>query len=204
MNEKFFTLPKEKQQAILNAGYRVFSRNSYKKSPVSEIAAEAGISKSLLFHYFRKKLELFQFLWELSGKVTMQYLEAAGCYEQTDLFDSVLRGLRAKVRIMQRYPEIGAFVLRAYYESDEAVRKMIRQCSEKYIQPNATRLLAQLDPNDFVPGLDLRMMYRDMYWASEGYLWERLQSGRLDAETMEQDFLEMIDFWKKIYLKNEG
>ena len=50
MNEKFFSLPEEKQRAILNAGYRVFSRNSYKKSPVSEIADAAGISKSLLFH----------------------------------------------------------------------------------------------------------------------------------------------------------
>lgn len=30
MNEKFFALPKEKQQAIINARYRVFSRNSYK------------------------------------------------------------------------------------------------------------------------------------------------------------------------------
>ena len=30
MNEKFFALPKEKQQAIINAGYKVFSRNSYK------------------------------------------------------------------------------------------------------------------------------------------------------------------------------
>ncbi len=26
MNEKFFALPKEKQQAIINAGYRVFSQ----------------------------------------------------------------------------------------------------------------------------------------------------------------------------------
>lgn len=57
MNEKFFDLPQEKQQAILNAGYRVFSQNAYKKSPVSEIAAEAGISKSLLFYYFRNKQE---------------------------------------------------------------------------------------------------------------------------------------------------
>ncbi len=46
MNEKFFALPKEKQQRIINAGYRVFSRNSYRKSPVGEIAAEADISKS--------------------------------------------------------------------------------------------------------------------------------------------------------------
>ena len=52
MNEKFFSLPEEKQQAIINAGYRVFSQNSYKKSPMSEIADAAGISKSLLFLLF--------------------------------------------------------------------------------------------------------------------------------------------------------
>ena len=47
MNEKFFNLPIEKQERIINAGYRVFSQNSYKKSPMSEIADAAGISKSL-------------------------------------------------------------------------------------------------------------------------------------------------------------
>ncbi|MBP3272646.1 MAG: helix-turn-helix transcriptional regulator, partial [Ruminococcus sp.] len=50
MNEKFLNLSEEKQLSIINAGYRVFAENSYRKSPVSEIAAEAGISKSLLFH----------------------------------------------------------------------------------------------------------------------------------------------------------
>ena len=59
MNEKFFSLPAEKQQAILNAGYRVFSRNAYKNSPMSEIAEAAGISKALLFHYFHNKKELY-------------------------------------------------------------------------------------------------------------------------------------------------
>ena len=58
MNPKFFSLPEEKKQQILNAGFRVFSQNNYRKSPMSEIAAEAGISKSLLFHYFSNKKEL--------------------------------------------------------------------------------------------------------------------------------------------------
>ena len=71
MNEKFFSLPEEKQQATINAGYRVFSQNTYKKSPVSEIAKEAGISKSLLFYYFRNKKELYLFLWEKCAKVTI-------------------------------------------------------------------------------------------------------------------------------------
>ena len=45
MNPKFYSLPVEKQQAIVNAGFHVFSRNSYKKSPMSEIADAAGISR---------------------------------------------------------------------------------------------------------------------------------------------------------------
>ena len=81
MNEKFYNLPEDKQQKIINAGYRVFSQNSYKKSPVSEIAAEAGISKSLLFHYFKNKKELYLFLWDTCAKVTLEYLEKYGCYE---------------------------------------------------------------------------------------------------------------------------
>ena len=46
MNEKFNTLPREKQQKIMNAGFQVFSQNSYKKSPMSEIADAAGIARS--------------------------------------------------------------------------------------------------------------------------------------------------------------
>lgn len=45
VNEKFFALPEEKQNRIINAGYRVFSQNSYKKSPMSEIA-DAAVSLS--------------------------------------------------------------------------------------------------------------------------------------------------------------
>lgn len=93
MNEKFFKLPPEKQKRIINAGFRVFSENSYKKSPVSEIAAAAGISKSLLFHYFKNKKELYLFLWDQAAKITMQYLEKYRCYEPTDLFEMMDRGM---------------------------------------------------------------------------------------------------------------
>ena len=43
MNEKFYALSEEKQSQILNAAYKVFATNQYKKAPTSEIAAEAGI-----------------------------------------------------------------------------------------------------------------------------------------------------------------
>ena len=102
MNEKFFSLPEEKQLAIINGGYRVFSQNSYKKSPVSEIAAEAGISKSLLFHYFKNKRELYLFLIKNAADTTYKYLYEFGCGEEDDFFEIMHRGLKAKVALMKK------------------------------------------------------------------------------------------------------
>ncbi|MDZ5010942.1 TetR family transcriptional regulator, partial [Clostridium perfringens] len=44
MNEKFFELPIEKQRSIINAGFKVFSQNDYKRSSTEDIAIYAGIS----------------------------------------------------------------------------------------------------------------------------------------------------------------
>ena len=132
MNEKFFSLPIEKQEAIINAGYRVFSENSYKKNPISEIADAAGISKSLLFYYFHNKKELYLFLWENCAQLTIEELTKSGCYEQKDLFEAMYKGTQAKVRIMRRYPEIGKFTLKVYYEKDPEVRADIQKSIAKY------------------------------------------------------------------------
>ena len=204
MNEKFYSLPEEKQQRIINAGFRVFSQNSYKKSPMSEIAGAAGISKSLLFHYFHNKLELYLFLWDTCARITIETLTEYRCYEQKDLFESMFRGMQAKLQIMKQYPDIGGFVLKAFYEKDPEVSAAIQDSYHKYFNFKADQTLLNLDPAQFVPGLDLQMMYRDMYWASEGYLWEMTQRGDVDVEQMERDFTKMIHFWKSVYLRKEG
>ena len=184
MNDKFFSLPEEKQQKIINAGYRVFSRNSYKKSPMGEIAAEAGISKSLLFHYFRNKKELYLFLWEHCAEVTIEYLKKYRCYEQTDLFEMIYRGMQAKI-----------------YERDPDVGSEIQESYKRYKDIKANITLINLDPEQFREGIDISMMYQEMYLASLGYLWEFMQKDEMDAKKLEEDFTKMIEFWKKIYLR---
>lgn len=203
MNEKFFALPKERQQAILNAGYRVFSQNSYKKSPMSEIAAEAGISKGLLFHYFRNKKEFYLYLWDNCARVTIQAMEEHGCYGGEDLFESMLRGVHAKVSIIRQYPYMAMFTIRAFYEKDPEVCAAVQESYHKYFNFKADKTLLNLDPAQFIPGLDIGMMYQDMYWASEGYLWELTQRGDVDMEAMEQVFYRMVDFWKSIYKRKD-
>ncbi|MDY6104587.1 MAG: TetR/AcrR family transcriptional regulator [Acetatifactor sp.] len=203
MNERFFTLPAERQQLIINAGYRVFSQNSYKNSPMSEIADAAGISKSLLFHYFHNKKELYLFLWDKCAKTTIEFLTKYQCYEQRGLFDSMERGMKAKMEIIRLYPDMGNFVIKAFYETDSDISAAIQESYHKYFHLKADKTRLNLDPAQFIPGLDIPMMYHDMHWASEGYLWEMVRRGNVNMDQMEADFKKLIDFWKSVYLRKE-
>ena len=111
--------------------------------------------------------------------------------------------MKAKIALMRQYPDMGRFVIRAFYEKDPEVRDAVHESYMKFIEYKANNSLLRLDPEQFVPGIDLEMMCREMYRSCEGYLWENVQAEEIDIDKMEKDFLEMMDFWKKIYLRKE-
>lgn len=199
MNEKFFSLPEEKQQAILNAGYHVFSLNTYKNSPMSQIADAAGISKSLLFYYFHNKKELYLYLWKKCADITLEALNRYRCYQQPDFFEALSLGMAAKLAVIRQYPDMGSFALKAFYEQDADISTAVSDYYNKCLDSMASAFILNLDPEQFIPGLDLEMMVREMYLASEGYLWEMFQSKNVDAARMEEDFTKLILFWKSLY-----
>lgn len=204
MNERFFDLPEEKRRRMMNAGYRVFAQNSYRKSPMSEIADAAGISKSLLFHYFGNKRGLYLFLWEQCVQLTQQMLEAYGCYEPLDFFSQMRRGLRAKMALTRQYPEMAMFALKSFYEKDPAIQPVIRESYARHLASRGYGTVKSLRREDFGPGVNLPMMCREMFLASEGYVWEALLRGNVDADRMEREFEAMIDFWEETYGAKEG
>ena len=117
MNDKFFKLPLEKQQRIINTAYKVFSQNSYKKAPMSEIAEEGGISKALLFHYFGNKKGLYLYLWINAMEMTRKAVREYKTLETNDFFEMLKRSLLSKCSLMRDYPLMYAFSLRAYYDN---------------------------------------------------------------------------------------
>ena len=201
MNEKFYALPKEKQDRIINAGYKVFAKNSYKKSPVNEIALEADISKALLFFYFKNKKELYLFLLKTAEETTSKALMESGAYNGDDIFDIMYKGLITKTKLMKQYPNMSKFSIKAYYEKDPDVAKEVLKIIAPYKKVETYNALPQLDPSKFKDGLDLGMMYQDMFLASEGYLWRLEQSDKIDVDKIVKDYEKIIDFWKSIYLK---
>lgn len=61
--------PMEKRRQILDAAVRVFARQGFHATRVSDIADEAGVAYGLVYHYFRSKdevlSELFVERWSL-------------------------------------------------------------------------------------------------------------------------------------------
>ena len=203
MNERFYALPEDKRNSIISAGFRVFSQYSYKNSPMSEIAAEAGISKSLLFYYFKNKKELYLFLCRCSAELTEQEMIRQKCYEKEDFFDIFLSGLKVKVQLMRQYPDLSLFQLKAYYEKDKSLRPEINQLIGIYSGYENQSEILKLNKEQFIEGLDLEMMYTDMFLASQGYLWEKLQSETINPDQMEKDFIRMIEFWRGLYSRRK-
>lgn len=166
---------------------------------MSKIAAEAGISKSLLFYNFKNKKELYLFLCKYSVEVTQQEIIKQKCYEKDDFFEVFLSGLNVKVQLMKQYPDLSLFQLKAYYEKDKELRPEINKLIGEYSGYETQAEMLGLNKEKFVEGLDLKMMYRDMHLASEGYLWEKLQSDEIEPDQMKKDYIRMIEFWRKLY-----
>ena len=62
-----------------------------------------------------------------------------------------------------------------------------------------------MDLSKFRDDLDLDMMQREMFLASEGYLWELLQRNvPLEPERIEKDFTKLLEFWKSIYYREDA
>ena len=201
MNDRFYALPEDKQKRIINAGFRVFSGSSYKKSPVQEIALDAGISKSLLFFYFKNKKDLYLFLWNKVEELVSETIRNNKIPQDADLFDTMYISLVNKAQLLEEYPDILNFSVKAYYEDDPEVKDDIRKVVTPYTSLTTSKTMPQIDPSVLKKGIDPKKMYQQIYLASEGYMWRMSQGGNIDADKMIAGYKELIDTWKELFLK---
>ncbi|PUA40060.1 TetR family transcriptional regulator [Paenibacillus elgii] len=65
-DEQLHQIRDERKEQIMDAALKVFSRRGIAGTKMSMIAAEAGISHGLLYHYFKSKDELFTTLVQMA------------------------------------------------------------------------------------------------------------------------------------------
>ena len=66
----------ERRRQILNVGLVVFARHGYHDTSMSALAAEAGVTKPVLYQHFASKHDLFEVLLAETGDRLMRAIEA--------------------------------------------------------------------------------------------------------------------------------
>lgn len=123
MNEKFFELSKDRQDAMINGAMKIFAREGYQRASTDIIVKEAGISKGLLFHYFGNKKTLYCFVLQYSARYQMMEIGKDISEREKNLFERIRLTEENKIRMLRRYPYLDLFLISAAKETDSEVRE---------------------------------------------------------------------------------
>jgi AcrR family transcriptional regulator len=106
------------KQKILQAAEKVFHRNGFKGTRTTQIAEEAGISRTMLHYYFRTKESLFQEILESTLNTVFFHMKRL-IGEQVDL-ETLVGGIIEVVSdLFEAKPGLPGFVVNLFNESEE-------------------------------------------------------------------------------------
>ena len=202
--EKFEELSQEKQRRIIDAGMEVFGRNEYKKANTEDIAAKAGISKGLLFYYFKDKKSFYMYLFQYCVEIITRMMDDEDYTKITDFFELMEFGAQKKMQTMVEHPFILDFISRAFSSSREAVSKDVAMELHSLIDTTFDRYFAHVDFSKFNNDVDPKQVYQMLAWMTEGSMYDKLSYPEsLNLNDIMRDFEEWKIMFKKISYKKE-
>ncbi len=163
-------IPDEKQKPVINAAISTFAAKGYRKASMNDIALSAGISKSMVFHYFGSKRELYLFLLEYCGERLAKAMDCVQGSCVADFFDTIMDAAKAKLLLMKEYPSILFFLSSAFNERDTEVEKEVKELVAKNMRLSGHFVLESTDAEKFKPGIDISLVFKILMYFTEGYL----------------------------------
>jgi AcrR family transcriptional regulator len=183
--ENFFTLAEGKQKTIRNAALKVFGENGYKKASVKDIADEANISKSMIFHYFGTKKDLYLYLVDYCSKVLTGPLANIPKDLPKDYFERMKVATEKQMGILRDEPYFLKFLTSMLSESDPEISKELQVYREYAASFQNDFALQDIDFSKFKEDVDLKVVLRMMVWMAEGFS----RNVSLEGENVLDDFI---------------
>lgn len=166
-------LPKEKRRAVMHAAMEVFARSDYKRASTEEIARKAGISKGLLFYYFKNKQTLYLCLARYLQAFIEQNLKMEQLAGITDFFDLLDYGMEEKLAILRRLPWALEFSVRMYYTAEREIGPALRKYQVRALEELWERYFSGVDQTKFRPGVAPRQVLDMLIYLTDGYIHRR-------------------------------
>lgn len=203
MEEVLSKMDPEKRIAFINAALTEFGNNSYAKASTNVIVKNAGISKGLLYHYFKNKKELYEylekFLFEKYAADVLSHID----FTKGDILERIASVAKYKMETFKIYPGIVVFAKGFYAGKD---MEEIKALFDRYT-PNYYNKFYQtnIDYTLFKEGVDIPRALKMTQWIIEKYseekimMWEK--SGDLNMEDYYGELNGYLDTIRSMFYK---
>lgn len=112
----------QRRSQLLALGLRLFADRPYDEISIDELAAVAGISKGLLYHYFHSKRDFYIACVRVAAE---QLVERTKMPDSLDAVEQLRRGLEAYLDFVEEHGQSYAALFRAGVGTDEEVVAII-------------------------------------------------------------------------------
>ncbi|ANB60178.1 bacterial regulatory s, tetR family protein [Anoxybacillus amylolyticus] len=135
MYSSFEKQPEEKKQTIIRVAMEEFMKNGYDRASTDVITSRAGISKGLLFHYFKNKKNLYLYVVTYAKNLLAEkVMEALQSVSATDFFTRVKEIALAKQRVLAQYPYEAKLAVSAMLTPPAAVKKEMEELLKQHYE----------------------------------------------------------------------
>lgn len=143
----------ERRSQIIESATKVFAREGFANTRMDDVAAESGLSKGLLYWYFKSKEEIIiaiadvlfgAELRKLQNR-TMKGQSARACLE--NLLEVYVGDLRAMLKVTPIIYEFYALAFR-----NRAVRRVMQEYLHRFVAILEPLVQRGMDDGEFIPG----------------------------------------------------
>ena len=215
MYENFYKIDEDKQQRIVEAAMLEFSKYGYQKTSTEQVAKAAGISKSMIFHYFGSKALLFNFLVDYTCDLLLEHYE--DFLSQIKELDYIERYHLASMYKQQSYKEnrnLTEFSLVLFLSPDEV--SLTEEVAEKFARLQqlqvdyAKDMHAEKKDSRLRKDLPKEVSLKYIKWILDGYSQElimRLKNQDVTQMVFDEDwkdFDQILENLKRLFYHSEG
>lgn len=188
---------------IIDGALNTFGTNGYKKTSASDIAAAAGISKAMIFHYFGTKKALYLYLVNFCGNVIMQEINKKFDSKINDFFERIRLSSSIEIDILKKHPSFINFLTSMYFEEDEEVKEDIRSILAESEGFRSKIAFEGMDYSKFKDSVDVTIVMKMLYWIADGYAKQLSNKKQVEYDAMFMEFDQCLDLLKNNLYKEE-
>jgi TetR/AcrR family transcriptional regulator len=201
---KTLNIDAEKEDRIINAATKVFAENGYKRASTNAIVKEAGISKGILFHYFKSKKDLYLSLYEHLSDLFAEKIYDRLDWEERDIFEIIRQVSVIKFEMFSTYPDLINFLNSVFHEEDVEVKEEVEKIRESLTDSSFTKLFSNIDATKFREGIDVGKAIQVIYWTFEGFANQQQAKAKSMsvADIYKEDVLAELDSYTELLKKS--